>query len=207
MAGQAWVGFYWTLPVPWAGFTALPGDIEAAAKASRTIRYQRDRVRRWVAEEKDALVDEAVFLELAPDRGTAYVKDAVAKATARCKAAGAGLVLVDFRMTHGWRAHPALWEALEETPVPQMRLDPVPLLIDGQTFDPLAHFRTWAAAQDAHAQSKPAHKAQIKAALGDAALAHTTLAETAARLNAAGLRTHTGKPWTADNLRKFMQTL
>ena len=32
------VGFYWTLPVPWAGFVELPEDIDAAAKASRTIR-------------------------------------------------------------------------------------------------------------------------------------------------------------------------
>lgn len=100
--------------MPWAGLTALPADIEAAAKASRTIHYQRDRVRRWVAEEKDALVDEAVFLELAPDRGTAYVKGAVA---------------------------------------------------------------------------------------------HAMLAQAVTLLNAASLRTHTGKPWTADSLRKFMKTL
>ena len=34
------VGFYWTLPVPWAGFTHLPDAVEAAAKASQTIRSQ-----------------------------------------------------------------------------------------------------------------------------------------------------------------------
>lgn len=40
-----------------------------------------------------------------------------------------------------------------------------------------------------------------------AGLAHATLAQAAARLNAEGLRTHTGKTWTADNLRKFMKDL
>ena len=43
--GRNAVGFYWTLPVPWAGFTDLPKDIDAAVKASRTIRYQVQRVR------------------------------------------------------------------------------------------------------------------------------------------------------------------
>ena len=40
------VGFYWTLPVPWAGFTDLPTDVDEAAAQSRTIRYQRDLIRR-----------------------------------------------------------------------------------------------------------------------------------------------------------------
>ena len=39
------VGFYWTLPMPHVGFTKLPRDAEAAAEASQTIRYQRERVR------------------------------------------------------------------------------------------------------------------------------------------------------------------
>ena len=46
-----YLGLYWTLPVPWAGFTRLPKDAKAAAARSRTIAYQRERVRRWVAEE------------------------------------------------------------------------------------------------------------------------------------------------------------
>ena len=43
--GRNAVGFYWTLPVPWAGFTALPEKIEDAAKVSRTIRYQMQLIR------------------------------------------------------------------------------------------------------------------------------------------------------------------
>ncbi len=40
------LGLYWTLPVPWAGFTSLPKDAKAAAAQSRTIAYPRERVRR-----------------------------------------------------------------------------------------------------------------------------------------------------------------
>jgi hypothetical protein len=58
------VGFYWTQPVPWARFTALPQDVEAAAKASRTIRYQREAVHREARKNHWELVDEVVYLEL-----------------------------------------------------------------------------------------------------------------------------------------------
>ena len=67
---QNYIGFYWTLPVPWAGFRDLPNDADEASGLSRTIRYQRDRVRRWVKEEKGELIDETVFLETEPDRGS-----------------------------------------------------------------------------------------------------------------------------------------
>jgi hypothetical protein len=49
---QRFVGFYWTLPIPAVGFTSLPKDVGAAAAASKTIRYQRERIRRWVADQK-----------------------------------------------------------------------------------------------------------------------------------------------------------
>lgn len=54
------VGFYWTLPMPHEGFKELPEDTEAAAKASRTVRYQRERVRLHVEAEGGVLVGEAV---------------------------------------------------------------------------------------------------------------------------------------------------
>jgi hypothetical protein len=56
---RRFVGFYWTLPVPFAAFTALPDDIDAAAEKSMTVRYQRERVRRWVKEEKGELLRRA----------------------------------------------------------------------------------------------------------------------------------------------------
>ena len=64
------VGFYWTLPVPWTGFTSLPSDIDEAAKVSRTIRYQRNTIRRYAKVEGYRLIHEEVFLEIKPDRGS-----------------------------------------------------------------------------------------------------------------------------------------
>lgn len=39
---RTFIGFYWTLPVPWAGFTKLNlSNIDKAAEQSRTIALQR----------------------------------------------------------------------------------------------------------------------------------------------------------------------
>lgn len=99
------VGFYWTLPVPWAGFTTLPEDIDAAAKVSRTIRYQCDLIRRHAVENGYTLVAEKVFLEIAPDRGSQYVLEALRPLEAICRAREAVLLFVDFSEVQGWRGH------------------------------------------------------------------------------------------------------
>ena len=66
---EAFVGFYWTLPVNWSGFRNLPADVEAAAAKSRTIRYQRAMVQNWVRNNPPAeLVDEIAFMDTRPDR-------------------------------------------------------------------------------------------------------------------------------------------
>lgn len=80
------VGFYWTLPVPWVGFSGLSENIEEAAQQSRTIRYQMERVRSWAADEGYELVKEEVFLELAPDRGGEHVVPPLDKLAAFCRA-------------------------------------------------------------------------------------------------------------------------
>lgn len=81
---DAAVGFYWTRPVNWAGFTRLPRDVEEAAQASRTIRYQMERVRAWARDNAVALVEEVPFLDLRTDRVTDACGEALAKARARC---------------------------------------------------------------------------------------------------------------------------
>ncbi len=48
---EKYVGFYWTLPIHWKGFTSLSADAEEAATQSRTIRYQRIWIHKWVKEE------------------------------------------------------------------------------------------------------------------------------------------------------------
>jgi hypothetical protein len=201
---RRFVGFYWTLPVPFAKFTALPDDIEAAAATSTTIRYQRERVRRWVKEQKGDLRAERAFLELAPDRGTPEGATAVNAAIAVARAEDAELVLVDFSEAFGWRRHPALRERLEASGQPCMMLPPEPLVMDGTEFDPVAHFRTWEETWRSYRGSKAARKGAVQAALGSLPVEEMTLAEMAASLNGAGISTVSGKTWTKESLRKFL---
>ncbi|MGI1661353.1 hypothetical protein ACRDNQ_03845 [Palleronia sp. KMU-117] len=201
---RRFVGFYWTLPVPFAKFTALPDDIDAAAEKSTTIRYQRERVRRWVKEEKGELSAERAFLELAPDRGTPEGATAVDAAITVAKAQDAELVLVDFGEAFGWRTHPALRHRLESSGHPFVMLPPEPVFLDGKRFDPIAHFRTWAETWREYRGSKETRKGAVLAALGTLAVEEMTYAEVAASLNEAGVPTVSGKSWTKETLRKFL---
>jgi hypothetical protein len=202
-----YVGFYWTLPVPWAGFTSLPQDPETAAKASRTIAYQRERVRRWVKEEGSTLVHEEVFLELAPDRGSEHILPIIDKLLKRCRAEKAKLVLVEFWDAYGWRKHGPLAQRLEENAEHCVLLDPVPLTSAAGHFDPVKHFRTWREVEGAHATGKAERKLALAAAISDRQDESLSPKELALMLNADGLTSPTGKPWTADNLRKFLKAL
>lgn len=196
------IGLYWTLPVPWAGFTALPPDVDGAAKVSRTIRYQRDLVRRRAGENGLVLIDEAVFLELAPDRGSAEIAAAVRQ---RLAAVPAALVIwVDFAVAAGWRAHHPLRAALEALGRQSLPLYPDPIPIDGALFDPAAHFQDWRDRQQAWIDGKPQRAAAALARLSDLRAAGLSLPKAAARLNEEGLPSLTGRPWTADNLRKLL---
>lgn len=200
------IGFYWTLPVPWAGFMNLPKDADAAAAASRTIRYQRERVRRWVDGEKGKLIYEEVFMELQPDRGSKQIVPVIDKLLSRCRQENATLLLVDFSEAFGWRRHGPLYDRLSgQRNV--VSLDPEPVEIDGELFDPAGHFRTWRAVQDAFISAKPDRRATIANAVRDAGVQNATLAKQAADLNSQGITTPTGKRWTEDNLRKFLKSL
>src|SRR4051794_2750831 len=96
---EKFVGFYWTLPVRMAGFTHLPSDAEAAAKKSRTIRYQRQLVRKWLENEnQDPPIKEFTFLEVQDDRGSDLIKTELEKVARFCKQQRATLLLVGFGM-------------------------------------------------------------------------------------------------------------
>jgi hypothetical protein len=95
------VGFYWTFPVPSAGFTSLPKDVEEAVQTSRTIRYQRQMIQQYVKSHKGQLVGELIFLELQPDRGTEHIEATLTKALALCQKNKAQLLLVDFAQEGG----------------------------------------------------------------------------------------------------------
>lgn len=202
-----YISISWTRPVPWIAFTNVSPDIDQAARQSRTIRYQRDLIRRWVAEQGGQLIRELVFIELAPDRATEEAVEDIA-AIIRTAPPDVAFVHVDFRELYGRRHHPPLLRLLHEREA--IALPPTPILIDRdppQTgrmrFDPLRHFRRWDQAEREHAAAKADHAHLIMTAL--AALRNLSWTKRAAALNESGHRTHGGKPWTADNLRKFCQ--
>lgn len=203
---QNYIGFYWTLPVPWAGFRDLPNNVDEASGLSRTIRYQRDRVRHWVKEEKGELIDEAVFLETEPDRGSDLILPVVEKLLDQCREQGARLVLVNFTLAFGWRQHHELWWRLHELPDLVEPLDPIPIPIEGEVFDPVSHFRQWQKASADWVSGK-AERVDIVARqigkLSSSGLSHRQIAEA---LNDAGILTPaSGRPWTKDNVGKFLK--
>jgi len=202
-----YVGLYWTLSVPWAGFIALPKDPEAAAQASRTIRYQRERVRRWVKEEGGTLVHEEVFLELAPDRGSQHILPTVDCLLQRCRSETAKLVLVEFWDAYGWRRHGPLAERLDANADICILLDPVSLTTDAGTFDPVEHFRAWREVEGAHAAGKAERRVELAHAIAERQEEQLSLRELAQALNADEHTTPTGKAWTAESLRKFLKGL
>lgn len=202
---KKFIGFYWTLPVPWAGFRELPKDPDAAAAGSKTIRYQRDRVRSWVKSEKGALVHEEVFVDMQPDRGTEFILPVIDQLLHTCDAEDAALVLVDFSEAFGWRRHGPLWDRLsdERQCIP---LDPSPVVIDGAAFDPVGHFRAWREIEYAHIGAKADREKAAQDAINALQGENVSVRKMADELNESGVMTPTGKRWSEDNLRKFLKS-
>ncbi len=211
--GQRFVGFYWTLPMPHVDFTALPKDADAAAKASRTIRYQRERVRQHVVAKGGQLVHEAVWIELDPDRGSSYVEAELRKAVDICREAEAQLLYVDFAERHGWRPHQQLKTFLNGLADESLQrpLDPDPIEIDGRRFDPVVHFRQWRdemTNRGTAAERRQEVRDKILALAADRlppAVPRADYTSLAEALNRAGVRTTTGRRWSPDNLRLFLR--
>ena len=188
-------GIYWTYPVRWVGLTRFDG-VEHATTVSRTIRYQREQIRRHAALQKRTVRTEAAFLENAADRGTPEVADEIA-ATVR-KRPDLTPILIDFSDPSGWRRHQELRERMVLAGAEFLPAEPA--FLDGRQFDPIQHFRNWAERWSDHAGSKEGHCETILAALKDVPQTGRV-----AYLNDLGLLTHTGKGWTEDNLRKFLK--
>ncbi|WP_147061330.1 hypothetical protein [Kozakia baliensis] len=185
--------------MPWLGFDRLSSDIDAAARQSRTIRYQRDLIRQYVRKVHGVLEKEVALLELAPDRATLESRKILEHLVRQCSPQ-ATFLSVDFTAAQGWRPQPALRRGI---PIERcLALAPDPLLMDEKLFDPQAHFRAWRQKEKAHVQSRPEHRqAVLQALAGQEVLSWPKKADL---LNAQDLWTHGGKPWTADNLRKFL---
>lgn len=199
---QKFIGISWTRPVPWAQFYGVDTDIERAAKQSRTIAYQRERIARYVKEEKGQLTGHIVLNDLLPDRASPETAGTLAKHLAKTPHE-VMFLYVNFSQANGWRKHPYLEQALEGYRT--LALDPVEMMIEGQIFNPINHFRSWQQRGELHSKGKLAHAERVLAYLS--AYPAKSWPARASALNEAGMTTHGGKPWTADNLRKFMRVM
>ena len=203
MSGS-YVGVYWTLPVNWAGFRDLPPGVDAAAAASRTIRYQRERVRGWVREQGGALLGEVAFMDTRTDRATDAVRDVLRRAVPAYADKDATLLAVRFHEVHHWRHNPFLHAAAEELGLAVIGLSPDPLTIGGQVFDPARHFAAWRT-EDGSAMARLRLEAHVglQAALAEAPDGTGRWHAVAGLLNGRGVRTIQGGSWTAENVRKL----
>ncbi|MBB4285885.1 hypothetical protein [Roseospira goensis] len=208
---RTFVGFAWTYALPAFGFTTLPRDPEAGGKASRTIAYQRARIRAHVAACKGKLLAEAVYLEPGDRPSDAIVPDLVA-VLRTAKDNDAQLLYVDFASASGWRQNSHIQQQIAMAPVSSLGLPPDPMPVEGLgLFDPIGHFkavRTLLTGPEG--PGREADRARVLAERVDATLtaagldgaAHPTKA--AAALNQAGLATVRNRPWNADTLRRFI---
>lgn len=199
------VGFYWTLPVPWAGFRDLPNDVEEAAKVSKTIRYQMHLVRNFAKAEKLNLVAERVFVELQPDRPSPHIREPLDGLATLCRAEQAELLYADFSKVQGWRSHLVMrdWLGNEGRDLEHTPIWPDSIWIDGLNFDPHAHFEKWRADWDHWKTSKDVRGQALLAEITDLRSEGKSHAAIAEALNLHGLHSPTGRPWTGEAVRKF----
>lgn len=200
------VGFYWTLPVYWAGFQWLPPNAEAAAAKSRTIRYQLEQVRKYVAMHGGRLVREVVFLELQPDRSSDAVGEVLDKVEELHGDARAELAYVDFAARLHWRRHAYLKQYMESRGIRGFPVLPEEIRINGKPFDPIKHF-------DESRRKQNAKAASIRIACFEEL---TSLAQAlhgrdgdyqriSEELNARAVQNIRGRSWTAEMVRKAMK--
>jgi len=200
---KPFVGFYWTLPVNWAGFRDLAVDVTAAAEASQTIRYQRERVRRYVADAHGELIDEIAFMDVRTDRATEIVKTELKKRVSKY-AAKAILVSVAFDEHHRWRHNPYLEAAADSIGIELLPLPPDPIELDGRKFDPIVHFKKWRSrAEEEKDRLRFEATDGLRQALQQIPAKRGRWAEIASALNAKDIRSIQGNVWTAEGVRKL----
>lgn len=209
---RRYVGFYWTLPLPTLGFVELSDDADVAAAQSRSIRYQREVIKVWIAEEQGNLVGEVTFLEVQPDRATDAVRSYVRKAAELCRQKQAALVYVDFREMCGWRPHSYLTAAIEEEGVGSVPVWPSheTITMDGQLFNPVQHFRDHRIfGEKAAAERRDTAIRRLLQFAHDIPTGRRRNTLIAKMLNDEGIETFQGggRPWTVDNVKKALQRL
>ncbi len=188
----------------WVGFRDLPPDVDAAAAVSRTIRYQRERVRGWVREHGGELLGEIAFMDTRIDRATDAVRDVLRRAAPAYAGMGAILLAVQFHEAHHWRYNPFLYEAAQELGLAVIGLPPDPLTIGGQLFDPARHFAAWRKDDgSAMAQLRLNAHEGLQVALAEVPDGNGRWQAVAKVLNGRSIQTIRGGTWTAENVRKL----
>lgn len=201
------VGFYWTLPVPWTGFTELSENIDEAATQSQTIRYQAELIRRYAMNHGFELIHEEVFLEIEPDRGSDTITSVLVPVEKMCRERDATLLVVEFSQLHGSRSHHHFAHLLEQSHVPVVWIAPDPIHSAEWSFDPYAHFSDWKQRQQSWMDSKPEREARLLQEIELRRSVGLSYAALATSLNDARMLTPTGKPWTEANVRVFLKRL
>jgi hypothetical protein len=202
MAANEYVGFYWTLPVNWAGFRDLPTDADSAAALSQTVRYQVARARRFVRDQRGTMLAEIAFCDVRHDRATDAVRSTLRKHAA-AHAGRATLLYVRFNEIDHWRPNIHLVHEAERLGLTSLPLSPDALLIDGVLFDPARHFREWRERDRTMKGRLDVNAAAALRVALDAVKEGPGRWQTiAARLNADGVRTVRGGWWTAEGVRK-----
>ncbi|WP_147941572.1 hypothetical protein [Methylobacterium sp. WL64] len=202
---EACVGFYWTLPITWADFRRLPKDVEGAARASRTIRYQRERVRLWAKEQPCRLVGEIAFVDVRNDRATEAVQKDLEDCRRLCARLEADLVYVNFEERNFWRTNPYLKNVATGLDFKLIGLSPDPIPVDGRRFDPIAHFKA------SRVEERERMRDLQEEAFEGLERALSTIPEgsgrwqaIAERLNREGVLSLKGSAWTSENVRKVV---
>ncbi len=202
---QKAVGFYWTLPVRWAGFTTISSNVDEAATQSDTIRFQVELVRRYAHQRRFDLFHEEVFIEIDPDRGSDTILQPLKKLEKLCQTEHAALITVDFSVVHRWRDHSFLNEWSRITGISVERVPAETIRSAAWTFDPHAHFADWRERQDQWTMEKPLRrrKARDRATqLRDQGFGARSIAEA---MNNEGLLSLNGKPWSESNVRALLK--
>jgi len=133
------------------------------------------------------------------------VREALEEAADICRKRAATLILVDFRAVQGWRDHQFINDWAIRSSITVEKIAPDEIWIDGYKFDPHVHFQQWRRTQFRWSESKTDRKAQALKRAWELQEAGFSYSRAAASLNAEGIRSPTGKEWTKDSLRKFVQ--
>lgn len=88
-------------------------------------------------------------------------------------------------------------------------LEPEPIMMDGELFDPIEHFRTVKATcegQGTYAERRAALASRVADLVAELRSTGTpTYQDVAVFLNQHAVRTITGKAWSAENVKQFLK--